>query len=814
MQFIFILITSLFISLVTTYFTRRIALQYKLGVFPDQRKVHKSFMPHLGGVGIFTGVMAGIVLAIFIMPEFLDILIKDYIGILIAAILIFTLGLADDIKGLTPGIKFLVQFIAVTIVILTGFKLTTVDNPIGGIINLGILSIPLTYLWIVGVNNSVNLLDGLDGLAAGVCVIVSIVFLISGLQNNDPVTVILTIALIGSLFGFLKFNTHPASIFMGDTGSLFLGFMIAILGIRAFDSTEHSVRLIIPMIALAIPIGDTSVAFFRRLNQGKHPFKPDKDHLHHRLIYLGLSHRQAVYIIYFVSILYAISAYLILTQSTYFGVVIFIITVLISFFGLKRIGYLEAQRIKTYYGDDEIIKVDQAMAPLFIKRLIHKLLLCGSDILMTNLALLFTWWFRFKSGYVEVTRPVDLTIAMDLPVIFILTFSWIILFFLNNLYNMRWDVSRFDQIRRVGKVLIFGLLIIFVITLDPANIFSEGRISIIIYGIALFITINFGRMLIIIIEKWLSVLEYDKHHTLLVGDTEKARKLLKDIQSNPHLLYELVGYLSREKKEKPFYELPNLGSYDDIVDIIRLKSIEEVIIAINERSRDDILNIVAHAENTGVVFKIIPQFYDVVSGHKTEEMIGHPLIRLFPESMYLWQWGAKRLFDLTMSVLALILTFPLVLLVVIFQSISGIFPFFTQTPSVGKFGKVFNMINFNYIPRNKKSESIIGKILFASRIYKLPSLINIFFGKMSFVGPRSQDIKTVGMLRKKIKFYNRRFQVRPGLTGWAQVKYRYEDALKHHREQLKQDLFYLENISLTFDFRIILRSMFIFLFRR
>lgn len=379
---------------------------------------------------------------------------------------------------------------------------------------------------------------------------------------------------------------------------------------------------------------------------------------------------------------------------------------------------------------------------------------------------------------------------------------------------MRWDVSRFDQIRRVGKVLIFGLLIIFVITLDPANIFSEGRISIIIYGIALFITINFGRMLIIIIEKWLSVLEYDKHHTLLVGDTEKARKLLKDIQSNPHLLYELVGYLSREKKEKPFYELPNLGSYDDIVDIIRLKSIEEVIIAINERSRDDILNIVAHAENTGVVFKIIPQFYDVVSGHKTEEMIGHPLIRLFPESMYLWQWGAKRLFDLTMSVLALILTFPLVLLVVIFQSISGIFPFFTQTPSVGKFGKVFNMINFNYIPRNKKSESIIGKILFASRIYKLPSLINIFFGKMSFVGPRSQDIKTVGMLRKKIKFYNRRFQVRPGLTGWAQVKYRYEDALKHHREQLKQDLFYLENISLTFDFRIILRSMFIFLFRR
>ena len=140
-------------------------------------------------------------------------------------------------------------------------------------------------------------MDGLDGLAAGVCIIAGVVFLISGLQTNDPVTIILTLALIGSLLGFLKFNSHPATIFMGDTGSLFLGFIIAILGIRAFDTAEHTVRLIIPMIALAIPIGDTSVAFFRRLNQGKHPFKPDKDHLHHRLIYLGLSHRQAVYII-------------------------------------------------------------------------------------------------------------------------------------------------------------------------------------------------------------------------------------------------------------------------------------------------------------------------------------------------------------------------------------------------------------------------------------------------------------------------------------------------------------------------------------
>ena len=133
---------------------------------------------------------------------------------------------------------------------------------------------------------------------------------------------------------------------------------------------------------------------------------------------------------------------------------------------------------------------------------------------------------------------------------------------------------------------------------------------------------------------------------------------------------------------------------------------------------------------------------------------------------------------------------------------------------IGKFGKVYGMLNFNFENSNQKNKSTISKVLYITNIYKFPVLINIFLGKMSFVGPRPEIKSKVEMLREKIKFYNRRFQVRPGLTGWAQVKYRYEEALKHQREQLKQDLFYLENISLTFDLRIILRSIIIFLFRK
>ena len=810
MNLIIIFIVSIITGLLGTWVVRKWARHSQIGVFPDPRKMHQTFMPHMGGLGFVFGMLSGITAGLITEFTSVSAFAATYGGILLGSGVVVIVGIIDDVKGLTPSQKFLGQIIAVTILLFFNLIIRTIYNPLGADFEAGVLAIPLTYLWMIGVSNAINLLDGLDGLAAGVSLFVLIVFLIAGFQNGDPTTILIILALVGSLIGFLKFNFHPASIFMGDTGSLFLGFIIAALGIRAFENQNGSIHLIIPMIALAIPIGDTSVAFFRRLNKGHHPFKPDKDHLHHRLIQLGLSHKQAVMIIYFVSALYGLSAYLIMSQSAFLGVIIFILTVGISFAGLRRIGYLESLRTKLYYGDEDIIKVRQVTAPLFMKRVLHKIALASSDIIMVNLAFFMTWWVRFRSGWLETRMDVGLGTAMDIPVIFLVTIGWLGIFALNNLYNMRWDVSRFDQIRRIGKVVLFGIILIFIITLDPQNLFSEGRFAILIYGLSLFITVNIGRMAIISTEKWFSILEYRPHKTLLVGTTDKAHKLLKDIRKNPHLLYNFCGYLSKETREKQFLGLKYLGTYDEIASVIQNKGIEEVVLAINERSRDELLNIVALAEGTGVVFKIIPQFYDVVSGHKTEEVIGHPLIRLFPESMYLWQWALKRLFDAVFALILLIVLSPLFLLIVITQLLEGLVPPFIIQDMVGKFGKRFGMLNF----KCNMERGVIGKFLYYTNIYKLPALVNILFGKMSFVGPRPENFENVNIFRDKIRFYNRRFQVRPGLTGWAQVKYRYEEALKHQREQLKHDLFYLENISLTFDFRIILRSLIIFFFRR
>jgi lipopolysaccharide/colanic/teichoic acid biosynthesis glycosyltransferase len=331
-----------------------------------------------------------------------------------------------------------------------------------------------------------------------------------------------------------------------------------------------------------------------------------------------------------------------------------------------------------------------------------------------------------------------------------------------------------------------------------------------IYAALLIVFVNFGRLLIILIEKKFSILEYAPQNTLLIGPTEKARKMLKDIRKNPHLLYNVVGFVAKDDSKKSFSDLKFLGTYDDTPEIVRTYGVEEIIIAINERSRDEILSIMATVENMKVIFKIIPQFYDVVSGIKTEEVIGHPLIRLFPDHMHLWQWLSKRFLDIGLAIILFLVLLPIGLLFHVLLLVSGVSPVLSVINIVGKNGRVFGMLNYNVFSKR----TAIQRILYFSNLYKFPALVNIIIGKMSFVGPRPETPEDVKILREKIRFYNRRFQIRPGLTGWAQIKYRYDDSLKSKREQYKQDLFYLENMSLTFDFRILLRSLFILIFKK
>jgi UDP-GlcNAc:undecaprenyl-phosphate GlcNAc-1-phosphate transferase len=794
-------------ALSLTYVIRSFAIKHRIGTVPDLRKVHAGFIPQLGGLGIYLGALAGIAFTFIWKDYYWHMFTLKYAGILAGATLMLITGIVDDVHGLSARQKFLIQVIASTIVIYSGCRIETIINPFGEPLRLGYFSIPLTYLWLIGVTNAINLLDGLDGLAAGVSLIALATFSILAFQQQDWMTFGLCLAFIGGILGFLYYNYHPASIFMGDTGSLFLGFLIAALAVKGLQKSEGNIALLVPIITLAVPIGDTILAFFRRLNKGQHPFNPDKDHLHHRLLFLGLSHRQAVHIIYLFSLLFGVAAYLIATETGLIGALVVLVIFLTAVFSLYRLGYTEAQKIKTYIGDRSIIRTSSEKAPLSMRRFWHKLLLIVSDTIMLNLALLVTYLIRFHSGLFESTTALSLDYYITSGVWLLLTSLFVILYILNGLYNMRWYLSRFDQILRVTRVSLFTILILFIATLEPGKIFTSTRWNILIYAGLLIIFVNAGRMLIIYFEKKKAALEYAQHNTLLVGSNKKALKLLNEISNNPHLLYRVVGVVAKETPLRNIKNLPYLGNYKQISKIIRDRNIEEVIIALDDQSPDEILDIVAQGELMRISFKVIPEMYDVISGLKTEEILGHPLIRLFPEHMLPWQWLLKRITDFLLAGSALVLLSPLFLLVLLLQMVDGVRPIFIIEDRIGRYGKIFGLVFFN----RGKNRPELARFLTRGNIYRIPHFLNVLIGSLSIVGPKPETRETIDRLRTRIRFYNRRFMIRPGITGWAQLKVPNLTSAEIKAEQFRQDLFYMENMSLSFDLRIVVRAMVKFL---
>jgi lipopolysaccharide/colanic/teichoic acid biosynthesis glycosyltransferase len=448
------------------------------------------------------------------------------------------------------------------------------------------------------------------------------------------------------------------------------------------------------------------------------------------------------------------------------------------------------------------------MAPLSMRRFWHKSLLVVSDLVMLNLALLITYLIRFHSGLFNNISSLSLEYYLSSGIWLLMSSFFILLFVLNGLYSMRWDISRFDQVLRVSRVILFGALVLFLITLDPRDVFAASRLNIVVYSVILIFFINSGRLVIIYIEKKLSVLEYSPHNTLLIGSNTKAKKILQEVNTNPHLLYQVVGLVSSKKPGENFENLNWLGNYSQIPTIIRENGVEEVIIALEEQSPDEVLNIVAQGENMGVTFKVIPELYDVISGLKSEEVLGHPLIKLFPEHMLPWQWLLKRFIDFFVATISLFIISPLLLIIVFLQMLLAVRPIFQIENRVGRHGKIFGLVQFN------RGENKIGDILLKSKIYQFPRLLNVLIGSLSLVGPLPESKETIEYLRSRFPFYNRRFMIRPGMTGWAQLRIPTSTNLEIKEEQFRLDLFYLENMSLVFDIRIIVRALLKLIIRR
>ncbi|MFH1826096.1 MAG: MraY family glycosyltransferase [bacterium] len=297
-------LTGLLVTYFCTPVVRLFAQKINAVDIPNDRKVHSEPIPRLGGLAIYAGFLAALAAAsILISYSGMRVDWRMIFGVCLGGTLLLAIGLLDDIRGLRPMTKLFWQIAAAAIVIAWGIEINFLSNPFNGIYILGFFAIPLTLLWVVGLTNAMNLIDGLDGLAAGVTAISCLTLFVVALRTHQIGAALLMLALGGAALGFLRFNFFPASIFLGDSGALFLGFVLASASIVGVLKTTLVVALVIPVLILGVPIFDTLFAIGRRLKNRKHPFEADNKHIHHMLLRAGFEKREAVLAIYIVCFL-------------------------------------------------------------------------------------------------------------------------------------------------------------------------------------------------------------------------------------------------------------------------------------------------------------------------------------------------------------------------------------------------------------------------------------------------------------------------------------------------------------------------------
>jgi len=443
------------------------------------------------------------------------------------------------------------------------------------------------------------------------------------------------------------------------------------------------------------------------------------------------------------------------------------------------------------------------------------------DIITTSIAWIVYFWFRVKSGWIYYSVEPDFLIPMIAICIY-----WLIIFFFSGLYRPWYAKSRFDEFATIFRAVTFGVLVLFfVIFIDDQGTGSpfHSRLLIAIYWFFMILFVGSGRFLMHTIQRRMLLAGIGLRNTLIVGWSPKAKELFDSVTSHPALGYKVVGFASPSKEfvEESYKNIPVLGSFEELPKLISQNNIKEVLIALDSNEHDQLIRVISWCDSGDVSLKIVPDLYDIISGQaRTNQIYGFPLIEIMPELMQPWEQAVKRSIDIIFSLIILLVGFPLWIIVAIAIKLDSKGPIFYTQERVGKDEKHFNIIKFRSMYEgaeyasgpvwaNKKDPRItrVGKIIRRLRIDEVPQFINVLDGDMSLVGPRPERPYFVEQLSKEIPLYRRRLKVRPGITGWAQVKHKYDESIEDVRKKVQYDLFYIENISLRLDFKILLNTI-------
>lgn len=456
---------------------------------------------------------------------------------------------------------------------------------------------------------------------------------------------------------------------------------------------------------------------------------------------------------------------------------------------------------------------------------IEKILLLVTDFITINLAYIVYFYFRVETGWFQlISRPEFL-----LPML-VIYFYWFLIFLFVGMYRTWFAASRFDELTLLFKTSFVGVMILFfLIFIDDlsAPSGSTQRYLIFIYWGIFLLFVGSGRIFVRSLQRNLLLRGIGRRNTIIIGYNEKAKEVFNDVNRAKALGLDVIGFvLVDENSEIKDGNGKILGRINEIEKIVNAYNVKEVIIALDKHEHEPMLDVIAKCDFNDLTIKIVPDLYEIISGQaRTNQLYGIPLIEVNPQLMPVWERKIKRLMDIVFSLIILIVTLPITLLVAIAIKLDSEGPVFYKQIRVGKDGKEFKIYKFRSMFKDAEKHTgpvwstkddpritRVGKILRKFRLDEIPQFINVLRGEMSLVGPRPERPYFVEKLSKEIPLYKRRLKVKPGITGWAQVKHKYDESIEDVKKKLQYDLYYIENISLRMDLKILFRTIFVVLF--
>ncbi|MBN1352907.1 undecaprenyl-phosphate glucose phosphotransferase [candidate division KSB1 bacterium] len=455
-------------------------------------------------------------------------------------------------------------------------------------------------------------------------------------------------------------------------------------------------------------------------------------------------------------------------------------------------------------------------------KVIERIMLLFSDFI-TVVASFFILITLRKSVGLTVFSDLTLNLALSL-----FTFGyWFVLFIFFGLYRSWYAQSRLDEIVAILKTVTIGSLLWFILTADIEqdieNPLRSGRLTVFSYWVILVIMLSAGRMALRTFQRKLLEAGIGVRNTLILGWNKIAQSLFDEIKKFPALGYRVIGFVSEGSApcDGEYNATPVLGSIKQLSQLVKRHRVEEIIIALPGASRKKVVNAITRCDGLPVNLKIVPDLYDIVLGQaRTNQLYGFPLIEIMPEMMPAWEKKVKRVIDLAFSIGIIFGLLPLWIIVALAIKLTSRGPVFFRQKRVGKDGKIFTIYKFRSMYRDaekrtgpvwaeKKDPRItpVGKLIRKLRIDEFPQFINILNGDMSLVGPRPERPYFVKKLKHHIPLYARRFKIKPGITGWAQIKGEYDTTIENVNKKLEYDLFYQENMSLRMDLKIIFNTI-------